>query len=83
MFMCVWLTDIAQVQPYGPVAALSFLVAVTLIREAIEDVRRHRDDRSLNNSRATVLRNGMLDVAVAWKDIQVGDIVSDSWTHMA
>lgn len=66
----------AQVQPYGPVAALSFLVAVTLIREAIEDIRRHRDDTALNNSRATVLRNGALDEAVAWKDIRVGDIVS-------
>lgn len=73
----VWFPIISPVQPYGPVAALSFLLAVTLIREAVEDIRRHRDDFTLNHSAACRLsaRDASFDTHCAWQDIRVGDVV--------
>ncbi|KAJ5066837.1 putative phospholipid-transporting atpase [Anaeramoeba ignava] len=66
--------------PFSPlnasisVAPLVFVLAITAIREAYEDIQRHKTDKKINNSPASIFRNGQF-LQVKWRDIQVGDIV--------
>ncbi len=70
----VFIPEVSPVQPYGPVAALSFLVLVSAVREGVEDWRRHAEDRLVNSAACTVLRGGR-PTAAAWRDLLVGDVV--------
>ena len=57
---------------WGP---LGFVIAVTMIREAIDDFRRFQRDREVNGSRyAKLTQRGMVSLSSA--EIRVGDIVS-------
>jgi len=53
---------------------LIFVLAVTALKEAYEDVKRHQQDNLVNNSPTEVLRNGIF-VETAWKHVLTGDIV--------
>jgi len=71
------LQQIPNVSPtgrYTTLIPLLFVLTVTALKEAIEDVKRHRQDSEVNNRTALVLR-GSEFVEVQWKDIRVGDIV--------
>lgn len=47
-------------------APLGFVVAVTMIREAIDDIRRYLRDREVNNALYTkIIRNGQVTLASA------------------
>jgi magnesium-transporting ATPase (P-type) len=67
--------SISPVQPIGSIAALTFVIGVSAVRAAVEDVRRHRDDHTVNNSPATVLQDDDFVEGIPWKDLKVGDIV--------
>ncbi|KAH9278326.1 putative phospholipid-transporting ATPase IIB [Echinococcus granulosus] len=55
-------------------APLGFVVAVTMIREAVDDIRRWLRDREVNNALYTkVIRKGQVTLPSA--KIQVGDII--------
>ena len=45
-----------------------------MVKEALEDVRRHKADAVINRSTAHVLRDNVL-VDVQWRELVVGDIV--------
>lgn len=53
---------------------LAFVLAVTALKEAYEDIKRHKQDNLVNNSPTEVLRDGQF-VATRWKHVQTGDIV--------
>eukprot|EP00741_Cyanophora_paradoxa_P014287 tig00020780_g13779.t1 len=68
---------IRQISPQNPffaVAPLAFVLAVSAVKEAFEDWKRHTADKETNNRTADVLREGKF-VPVLWKDIRVGDVV--------
>ncbi len=67
--------SISPVRPIGSIGALAFVIGVSAVRSAVEDIRRHRDDRTVNNSPATVLRGGDFVDGTPWRDLNVGDIV--------
>ena len=53
---------------------LGFVISVSLIREAVDDIRRYQRDCEVNSSRYYKLtRNGQ--VSIASSDLKVGDIV--------
>ncbi|VDD83642.1 unnamed protein product [Mesocestoides corti] len=55
-------------------APLGFVIAVTMIREAVDDIRRWMRDREVNNALYTkIIRGGRVTLASA--KIQVGDII--------
>lgn len=60
-----------------PTAALPLfsVIAFDALITATEDYRRHQDDARNNNRKALVMRDGDKFRCVAWKDVQVGDIV--------
>jgi hypothetical protein len=52
---------------------LGFVVVVSMIKDIIEDVKRHKSDNIENNRKVTVLNpdTGVFEVK-QWKDIHVG-----------
>jgi P-type E1-E2 ATPase len=48
---------------------------VTAIKQAYEDVQRHREDWHVNSKKVKVLRENNKLKYIKWKDIRVGDIV--------
>ena len=67
--------SISPIAPWGALGALTFVIGVSALRAAVEDVRRHRDDRRVNSAPATVLRDDDFVEGTAWRDLEVGDIV--------
>jgi len=50
-------TDLSPTSPYSTVIPLTIVLTVSLVKEAIEDVKRHRADRVVNNATVTVLQS--------------------------
>jgi P-type E1-E2 ATPase len=59
---------------YSLMIPLVFVVLVTAMKQAYEDILRHKSDREVNNMTARILRDGKF-VDKKWKDVKVGDIV--------
>jgi phospholipid-translocating ATPase len=55
-------------------APLGFVIAVTMIREAIDDFRRYQRDKEVNGSRYTKLTNRG-KISLPRSDLKVGDII--------
>ena len=55
---------------------LGFVVFVSMIKDIIEDIKRHMSDNIENNRKVTVLNpdTGVFEVRF-WRDIHVGQIV--------
>eukprot|EP00026_Physarum_polycephalum_P000972 Phypoly_transcript_00973.p1 GENE.Phypoly_transcript_00973~~Phypoly_transcript_00973.p1 ORF type:complete len:1149 (+),score=209.12 Phypoly_transcript_00973:246-3692(+) len=59
---------------WNTLGPLLFVMSVTAVKEAYEDIKRHRQDTQVNNHVTEVLRGGRFE-RVAWKEVQTGDIV--------
>lgn len=71
------LQQIPNVSPtsrYTTIVPLGIVLAVSAVKEAIEDSRRRQQDNILNTSKAKVLRGSTFQ-DVNWKAVAVGDIV--------
>ena len=53
---------------------LVFVISLSLIREAYEDLQRHKSDIETNSTKITVLFDNY-EKEITWKDVNVGDIV--------
>lgn len=53
---------------------LIVVLALTALKDAIDDIQRHRSDSQVNNRKSAVLRGGKL-VDERWYKVQVGDVV--------
>ncbi|KAF7053995.1 hypothetical protein CFC21_061771 [Triticum aestivum] len=74
------LNQLPQLAVFGrgaSVMPLAFVLAVTAVKDAYEDWRRHRSDRAENNRLAAVLSPGAgaQFVPTEWKHVRVGDVV--------
>jgi phospholipid-transporting ATPase len=71
------LQQIPGISPTGrwiTIGPLGVILTITAIKEIVEDFKRHREDRKINDSKVEVL-NGTKWNSVSWKDVCVGDIV--------
>ncbi|CAH1972049.1 unnamed protein product [Acanthoscelides obtectus] len=59
---------------YTTIIPLSFIMSVSAIKEIIEDIKRQRDDREVNNQLVSVIKKGTWTMQ-KWRSIKVGDIV--------
>jgi len=66
--------NISPTGKYTTLGPLCVVLAITALKEAYEDFKRHRQDQRVNGSLALVLRGNKFE-HIKWKDIQVGDIV--------
>lgn len=73
MIVC-FIPGIAPVSPLTAVLPLVFVLGVALIKEGVEDYRRHTADDKANSSPVQVLRDGKL-VAVESRHLCAGDVV--------
>ncbi len=53
---------------------LIFIIAVTMLKDIVEDYKRHMSDWEENNKKVKILRDGQF-VTGKWKDIRVGNII--------
>lgn len=71
------LQQIPNVSPTGRYTTafpLLFILAVSAIKEIIEDFKRHRADGVVNNRKVFALRNGLWEL-IKWTEVTVGTIV--------
>eukprot|EP01134_Creolimax_fragrantissima_P006623 CFRG6623T1 len=69
--------QIPGVSPTGrwtTIIPLSCVLAATGVKEVLEDYKRHRSDREVNDRLVRVLRQGTFQT-ITWREVQVGDIV--------
>jgi len=78
-FLCIGLLqqipDVSPTGKYVTIVPLFIILFITAIKEAIEDVKRHRADQGINNSKIEVLDASGSWESRAWKNVCVGDIV--------
>ncbi|KAK3514723.1 hypothetical protein QTP70_029188, partial [Hemibagrus guttatus] len=65
---------ISSLSWFTTVVPLALVLTVTAVKDAIDDIHRHRSDRQVNNRKAEVLINEELR-SEKWMNIQVGDII--------
>jgi len=53
---------------------LIFIIAVTMIKDFVEDYKRHISDWEENNKKTKIFQNGSF-VSAKWKDLRVGNII--------
>ncbi|XP_030750728.1 probable phospholipid-transporting ATPase IA isoform X1 [Sitophilus oryzae] len=66
--------DVSPTGRYTTLVPLIFILAVSAVKEIIEDIKRHRADDETNHRKVEVLR-GDVWINVRWMDVIVGDIV--------
>ena len=66
--------NISPTNRYTTIVPLVIVLVVSAVKEGVEDRKRKRSDRSLNNSRAQALRGNNFEEC-KWVDLKVGDIV--------
>ncbi|XP_060708204.1 phospholipid-transporting ATPase IC [Hemiscyllium ocellatum] len=59
---------------YTTFVPLVVVLGITAIKDAFDDIARHKMDRIVNNRKCEALQDGRFQTA-KWKDIKVGDIV--------
>ncbi|XP_076803387.1 phospholipid-transporting ATPase ID-like isoform X1 [Clavelina lepadiformis] len=69
-----YIPQISSLNPTTTLIPIVFVLAITAIKDAVDDFRRHRSDHSVNNRISHILRNGQL-VEEKWMNIKVGDII--------
>ncbi|XP_076854970.1 phospholipid-transporting ATPase ID [Brachyhypopomus gauderio] len=77
-FLCLlvlqWIPAISSLSWFTTVVPLALVLIVTAVKDAIDDINRHKSDRQVNNRRAQVLIDGELRNE-KWMNVQVGDII--------
>ncbi|CAG9311668.1 unnamed protein product [Blepharisma stoltei] len=71
------LQSIPQISPlnaFSAIAPLVFVLAVSMIREGVEDYLRYKSDQETNSTKTLVYNKGSFEDAT-FKDVQVGDLV--------
>ncbi|CAF1398670.1 unnamed protein product [Adineta steineri] len=66
--------QISSLDPITTILPLVFVLALTAIKDASDDIARHRSDREVNN-RETKTVVGKEFVTKKWKDVKVGDMI--------
>ncbi|XP_013785389.1 phospholipid-transporting ATPase ID-like [Limulus polyphemus] len=77
-FLCLLvlqlIPQISSLTPVTTAVPLVVVLSLTALKDAIDDIQRHRSDNQVNNRDSRVLRSGKL-VDERWHKVQVGDII--------
>ena len=66
--------NISPTNRYTTIVPLAIVLTVSAIKELVEDYKRKQSDKSLNYSRAKVLRGNNFEIT-KWVNVAVGDII--------
>jgi magnesium-transporting ATPase (P-type) len=67
-------TNLSPTNPYTTITPLTVVLIITMIKQGIEDFKRHVADHVMNNRSTNVIRQGKLQ-CVSWKDVETGDLL--------
>jgi len=77
-FLCLLILQvipvISSLTPYTTALPLIGVLLLTAIKDAYDDIQRHKTDHQVNNRQSKVLRLGQL-VEEKWHNVQVGDVI--------
>lgn len=65
---------ISPLNPFTSITPLLFIISISMIREAFEDLERHKVDLELNSSKCEIWKDGAWHVQ-DWISVHVGDLV--------
>ncbi|CAL8317992.1 unnamed protein product, partial [Lota lota] len=66
--------EISSLSWFTTVVPLLLVLTITAVKDASDDINRHRSDKQVNNRRVDVLIDGELQ-SEKWMNVQVGDII--------
>ncbi|CAK55960.1 unnamed protein product (macronuclear) [Paramecium tetraurelia] len=72
---------ISPLNPISAIAPLVFVLGLSMIREAMEDISRHKSDNEVNAMECTKIVNNK-QVKTTWADVRVGDLLFVSENEM-
>ncbi|CAD8052350.1 unnamed protein product [Paramecium sonneborni] len=72
---------ISPLNPISAIAPLVFVLGLSMIREAMEDISRHKSDNEVNAMDCTKIVNNR-KVKTTWADLKVGDLLFISENEM-
>ncbi|CAD8048326.1 unnamed protein product [Paramecium sonneborni] len=72
---------ISPLNPISAIAPLVFVLGLSMIREAMEDISRHKSDNEVNAMECTKIVNNK-KVKTTWADVKVGDLLFISENEM-
>lgn len=65
----------SPLQPYSTLGPLVLVLSITMVKEAVEDYKRHTSDGEVNNRTISILRHDGVEESVRWIDLRVGHII--------
>ncbi|WCJ35717.1 ATPase E1-E2 type family protein / haloacid dehalogenase-like hydrolase family protein [Euphorbia peplus] len=77
-FLVSGIVSFTPLSPYGALSAiipLIFVIAATMTKELLEDLKRKQQDIEMNNRKVKVHKGDGIFKVTEWKNIKVGDIV--------
>lgn len=63
------------IDPAGILAPMLIVVFISVIKDGVEDFKRHRADQKINNRKARVVLNSGDIMTKTWKELKVGDLL--------
>ncbi|CAD8136462.1 unnamed protein product [Paramecium pentaurelia] len=72
---------ISPLNPISAIAPLVFVLGLSMIREAMEDISRHKSDNEVNAMECTKIVNNK-QVKTTWANVRVGDLLFVSENEM-
>ncbi|KAI8894365.1 hypothetical protein BC833DRAFT_605122 [Globomyces pollinis-pini] len=66
--------DLSPTNRYGTLVPLVLVLTISGVKEILEDIKRHTQDKTVNNRVVNTL-NGQTFVPKKWRELQVGEIV--------
>eukprot|EP01025_Chloroclados_australasicus_P031044 TRINITY_DN3132_c0_g4_i1.p1 TRINITY_DN3132_c0_g4~~TRINITY_DN3132_c0_g4_i1.p1 ORF type:complete len:1356 (-),score=176.40 TRINITY_DN3132_c0_g4_i1:580-4509(-) len=70
-----WWEEVSPFNGYGSTMALLFVLIVGAVKSIVEDIKRHAEDHTTNNSQAHSISSHGQIANVPWKEVKVGDIL--------
>lgn len=62
----------SPLSPISTLGPLAIVVGITMVKEALEDIKRHKSDNEVNHRKVQKLKNGEIE-SINWEDVRVGD----------
>eukprot|EP00753_Platysulcus_tardus_P014723 PLAT4437.4.p1 GENE.PLAT4437.4~~PLAT4437.4.p1 ORF type:complete len:1297 (-),score=734.56 PLAT4437.4:142-3969(-) len=67
-------TDLSPTSKYTTVLPLTIVFILTMVKQGIEDYKRHQADHRMNNRNVQVVRGGVI-TDIPWAAVRVGDLL--------
>ena len=71
--MIQFIPNLTPLNPFASIFPLALVLFISAVKEFVEDMRRRKQDRQINNRSAHVIKDGRVE-HVTWNNVRVGDL---------